>query len=276
MENQVIARIESRFSRLAKLVGKHLALAARVTVANGLILSSIWYSITLWAGDISIFQKIQRKLEAFVWAGRHRVDRNTISQCRSRGGLGLLSVVDQHRAMAGNLMVWVLGPGAHPLRLILQSHIHDLSSRKWGISDLSWIVSKGGSSESLGSSSWQNICKAWGSLKPFLRHAAPRNQEEWRELPLWRPHIQHVSESRVKCTTQAQRRLRDAGILTIGDISEADGRYKPWESLPVNKEDTASRRAYEALIANLRQQALFDPQIGPRSPDILWRRGVGC
>lgn len=257
METKVLATIDSC---LDKLRGKHLSLAARITVANGLILSSIWYIMALWAGDFSFFQTIQRKLEAFVWSGRHRVDRNTLSQSRSRGGLGLISVADQYRSMAGTLMVWVLGPGVHPLRLILQSHIKDLSRRKWGIEDLTWIVSKGGSTESLGSPSWKNICKAWSSLKPMLRHAPPRNTEEWSELPLWRPHIHHISESKVKCTTRAQQRLYQAGILTNGDISTAAGQFKPWHDLPVNHEDTEGRRAYEALIANLRPPAPFDPQ----------------
>lgn len=76
-------------------------------------------------------------MEAFVWAGRPRVDRNTLSQSKARGGLGLRSVLEQYRAMTGNLMVWILGSGAHPLRSILQAHIQDLSCRRWGVSDLS-------------------------------------------------------------------------------------------------------------------------------------------
>lgn len=107
MEHQEMSKIDSR---LDKMRGKHLALAARVTVANGLILSSIWYLLSLWAGDLRFFQKIQKKIDGFVWAGRSRVDRNTTCQAKSRGGLGLLSVADQYNAMAGNLMVWILGP----------------------------------------------------------------------------------------------------------------------------------------------------------------------
>lgn len=250
-------------SRLEKVRGKHLGLAARVTVANGLILSSIWYLITLCAGDIFFFQRIQRKLEAFVWSGRPRVDRNTISQGRSRGGLGLLSVIEHYRAMSGNLMSWILGPGPHPLRTILHSHIFELSRRKWGVADLSWIVTKGGSSESLGSPPWQNICRAWSSLKPFLRKLAPRNEEEWRLLPLWRPHHQHISDTKVHCNTLAQQRLREAGLLTVGDISEVNGQLSPWESLPLNHEDTLGHRAYTALTANIRHQGIFDQQLGP-------------
>lgn len=132
MENQVMEKLETR---LIKLNGRHLDLAARITVANGLTLSSLWYVITLWAGDTNFFNKIQSKLSTFIWAGRPRVDRNTICQSKFKGELGLLSVNDQYRAIAGNLMVWSLGPGSHPLRIILQSHIQDLSKRKWGVSN---------------------------------------------------------------------------------------------------------------------------------------------
>lgn len=49
-----MAKLESK---LTKMNGWHLALAARVTVANGLILSSLWYVITLRAGDTIFFQQ---------------------------------------------------------------------------------------------------------------------------------------------------------------------------------------------------------------------------
>lgn len=175
--------METIDSRLGKMRNKHLALATRVTVANGLILSAIWYTLTLWAGEMAFLQKIQKRIESFVWAGRPRVDRNTISQTRSRGGLGLISVANQYRAMIGNLisnlMVWIVGPETHPLRTILQSHMCDLSMRKWGVSDLTWLVTKGRSPESKGSPPWLNLCQAWSSLKPFLRKSEPRNLEEW-------------------------------------------------------------------------------------------------
>lgn len=128
----------------------------------------------------------------------------------------MLSVVEQYRAMTGNLMVWILGPGVHPLRSILQAHIKDLSNRWWGVPDLSWIVTKGGSLLSQGSPAWQNVCKAWSSLKSFIRKVDPRNMEEWRALPLWSPHVHHITESKAQCTTQAQGRLRAAGLLTTG------------------------------------------------------------
>lgn len=160
-------------------------------------------------------------------------------------------------------MAWILGPGDHPLRLILQSHIADLSRRKWGIQDMSWIVTQGGSSESLGSPPWQNICRAWSSLKPFLRKSQPRNVDEWRLLPLWRPHHQHIAATKVQCNTLAQHRLRDSGLITVGDTLDADGRFQTWDDLQINQTDSLGHRAYNSLLANIRPQAHFEPQAGP-------------
>lgn len=87
--------------------------------------------------------------------------------------------------------------------------------------------------------------------------------EEWRALPLWSPHIHHVSESKVQCMTQAQKRLRAAGLLTTGDISDANGQFKLWETLPVDNNDNVGRRAYTALLANIGNPAPFEHQIGP-------------
>lgn len=63
---------------------RHLSLAARIVVANSLILSTIWYLITLWAGDLSFLSKIQGQITKFVWAGKSRVDKLTITQRKSK------------------------------------------------------------------------------------------------------------------------------------------------------------------------------------------------
>lgn len=120
MESHIVDKLEARID---KIKNQHLSLAARVTVANGLILSMLWYMLTLWADSITFLSKTQKRIKSFVWAGRPRVDRSTITQSRAKGGLGLLLIVEQYHALAGNLMVWTLGPRDHPLRQILCSHL---------------------------------------------------------------------------------------------------------------------------------------------------------
>lgn len=201
METLIHEKIDHGIHRLQK---RQLSLAGRALAANSLILSTIWYMVTLWAGDFAIFAKLQKKVEEFLWAGRSRVCRTTTTQSKANGGLGLLLISEQYQAIVGNLMLWVLGPDPHPLRSILCSHIRNLSQRKWGFPDFTWIVAKGGGKNSDGSATWRNICVTWDKLKIFLVPTAPSNLEFWGNLPLWCPHLQQNMPSLVRCSTQAQ------------------------------------------------------------------------
>lgn len=126
MEEQIQTKISTS---ITKLQARHLSLDGRVTAANCLILGSIWYILTLWAGDLAFLTKLQKHIEAFVWAGKARVNRNTTTQCKAKGGLGLMLISEQYQALARNLLVWALGPGDHPLRLLLFAHLRELSRR---------------------------------------------------------------------------------------------------------------------------------------------------
>lgn len=90
-------------SSLNKMKLRHLTLAGRVLVANSLILSSIWFFLILWAGDFTFFTQLQSQIDYFVWGGRSRVSRNAVTQPKSDGGLGLLLIVEQYRAIIGIL-----------------------------------------------------------------------------------------------------------------------------------------------------------------------------
>lgn len=122
-------------------------------------------------------------------------------------------------------MMWILGPGERPLQLILRSHIYDLSARKWGVHDLTWIVSGGGSNNSRGSEPWRNICKAWGKLKPMLTSQTPRNLMEWQALPLWRPHCNHRNQKLALCSTKAQQMLRTEGLNIMSGVLSPHGGF---------------------------------------------------
>lgn len=87
---------------------------------------------------------------------------------------------------------------------------------------------------------------------------------EWEDLPLWRPHIHHLSEPKVKCTSQAQQRLQASGLLSVRGITDPDGRFKAWEALMINHEDLMGRRAYNAFLANIAPLILWDPQPPPQ------------
>lgn len=101
LETILTGRIEQR---VEKLKAHLLGLAARVTIANGLILGCVWYLQFLWAGK-TFLTRIQPMVDNFVWTGRSQVARTVVSMLRKHGGLGLINIADQHRALGGNLMV---------------------------------------------------------------------------------------------------------------------------------------------------------------------------
>lgn len=202
------------------------------------------------AGDLAFLQKIQKQIDQFVWNGKPRVDRQTVTQSKAKGGLGLLSVQEQYRAIVGNLMLWIMGPGSHPLQIILRSHIGALSEKKWGIPDLAWLVTRGNCREVRGSAPWRNICQAWVSLKPLLPALPPQNFTEWKALPLWRPHYNHVDSKKVNCSSRAFKELRLEGLVTMGDIISLGGDILPWVDLPPRIMAIGRQRAYQKLTAN--------------------------
>lgn len=54
---------------LGKLKLRHLSLVGRVTVANALIMSFIWYFITLWAGHLDFFSPICCRVKLRILSG---------------------------------------------------------------------------------------------------------------------------------------------------------------------------------------------------------------
>lgn len=162
VETALVTKLQSRITKLNK---RHLALAARIVTANSLLLGCVWYMHTVWAGKRNFLSKLQKMIDTFVWAGRSPVKRTTTALPRAEGGLSLISVETQYRALTCNFMLWIMREGQHPLRQILGEHIMQASWRRWGLRDLSWLVSKCGHLRIEGSASWLNLCKNWEILK---------------------------------------------------------------------------------------------------------------
>lgn len=256
LETSVLSKLENT---LEKLRTRKLALAARITVANSLLLGCIWYLIVVWAGARTFLTKLQRLIDAFVWAGRPRVDRYTIALPKAAGGLGLLGVEAQYNALTSNTMLWLLMEGDHPLQQILRGHVHQASARRWGILDLTWMFSPCGTMKMGGSGPWQNICKGWAALKKRLSPRRPVNLEEWGNLPLWRPHLNHLETKMVRCSTLAQKALRDSGFVCVSDVWTNGPGFISWHEARGRGGPQGSKAAFHSLIANLKQIPKIEP-----------------
>lgn len=171
--------------------------------------------------------------------------------------------------------------GSHPLQIILRGHIGQVSQRKLGNDDLSWVVTNSGQMKTEGSSTWSNICRAWEGLKSHIKARHPVNKDEWLELLLWRPHVNNILPKKVKCFTGTQIILRDAGLLRMGDIMEIYGSFSSWAALEGRGLPAKCQATFLSLIDNLvqvmvldnspRPHAFFVESVNTRGPHWVWK-----
>lgn len=254
METMITEKLDGK---LAKMRLRHLNLAARVTVANSILLGCLWYLLSVWSGKLQFLNLLQKRIDAFVWAGRSRVARSTVLLPKNVGGLGLVGVVEQYRALTGNLFMWIVTDAIHPLRAILQGHIREASRRRWGLDDLTWVVSKCGNVQITGSAPWRNICKGWAEIKKFIIPRAPLNREEWGALSLWRPHLHHRNTLRVQCSTGPQKALRGSGFHCLRDVLDGRDTLIEWQEALRRGAPAFCEAEFGALTGNLHDIAQF-------------------
>jgi hypothetical protein len=185
-EVDVFSELNRRLEeRLAKGRYKFTSLIGRVVIANHLILSSLWYLLTLWSGNPKELEQMQAQILRFVWGGedkqtRNRVDKATIFRSKAEGGLGLISIVSQTRALSGRIVMWALHMNRPPnlLRDLLQLYIRDLSERRWGKKDLTWAFTPCRAQTAYGSPVWHAIAASWSISKESLIQVQSASHKE--------------------------------------------------------------------------------------------------
>lgn len=179
---------------IARCRAKSSSLMARVMVASHIITSSLWYMLTVWPGKPSFLESLQKKVIRFIWAGsnattRHRVKAKIITCPKRLGGLGLISIPLQTRALAGLIILWAIQDGVQPFCQLLQFWICALSTSRRNTFNFAWIFNHCNTIPPNESTLWTNICQAWNSLKRNIRPCLPDSPGDWNELPLWQPHV---------------------------------------------------------------------------------------
>jgi hypothetical protein len=164
-------------------------LEARVVLSNHLISSSAWYYLTLWNGTEAELEVMQRKVVRFIWAGqsegaRHRVDGITLCKAKADGGLGLLHIPKQTRALTSRLILWSTHEGDEDnlLRELLQSYFRQLSRECWGLDDYTWVTVRARKVRMIGSPAFRAMCRGWEKVKMHITPNVPATYEDWIAL----------------------------------------------------------------------------------------------
>jgi hypothetical protein len=125
-----------------------------------------------------------------------------------------------------------------------------------GTNNYSWIVSPSRKVAGHGSKIWHNICNNWLCTRAALRPLSPANDEEWRLLPIWHPHLHHLSKSKACCRSNPERQLSSRGINTVGDVLDAAGNIIQWQNGPHLLYPRSCKRAYERILENIGPQII--------------------
>lgn len=214
-------------------------------------------------------KRLQSLVDQFIWNGRNRVARATITLDRANGGLGQIDIAAQYRALTGSLVIWVSRSGQHPLRSVLRGHIGQMSLRRWGTEDLAWLVSPSGRMKSTGSCTWQHICRGWHDLKSHISAKRLYSDEDWRELPLWRPHVNHRFPDQARCLARTQQNIREKGVTRMGDIMNVDGTLCSWVEIE-------TRWGHSSWVASGLSGPYSKPGTGTESGPVPIPTGILC
>ena len=168
-----------------------LSLAGRAVICNQVLLSTLWFFITLWGGSNKILERIKGAIRNYLWSGKEQRIRTRVSlrECcmkKKNEGLGL---VDPEAAKTSLFCKWIvkaMEPGESNLQLILRYKLARFKlqrGKSWGVS-LDWFTSKK-HQEVLGSNIWGHISKAWKIMVKGLYQIPPRIRMEILNSNIW-------------------------------------------------------------------------------------------
>lgn len=120
-----------------------------------------------------------------------RVDWETMKKAKLEGGMGLISIKGHMVALIAKAMLEIPIDGDSSLQHILRAKIGNLSLRKWGRNDYSWLIDPSRTRPMDDSTFWNAFCNVWIHLHKFVRPSASDNWEAKKSLPLWVPHLMH-------------------------------------------------------------------------------------
>lgn len=253
MAEQIRVKLERGLLRLRS---NPTSLIGRATAINNLLLNSLWFAIVLWVGSDAELRSYEEEITCFLWSGqgrrkRHRVSEYILFLLRQMGGLGVLSLQHQRRALAGKLVLWAMKPGVHPLQMILRTYINQLSFKRWGLHDYSWALIPCNTLPAASLNIWLNICKSWNVIKKNIVSAAPSNNHELQRIPIWTPHVGHRIKTWLSCRTPVQQRLLQEGISSFRHVTSVDGHILEWDNRAVQELPNTWQRCYTKITSTL-------------------------
>jgi hypothetical protein len=112
-----------------------LSLAGRAVIYNQVLLSTLWFFITVWGGFNKILSKIRGTIRNYLWSGKEHLTRLRVCwrECCMKKKYGGLGLVDPEVVKTSVLTKWIvkaMEPGESNLQLILRYRLSRYNPQK--------------------------------------------------------------------------------------------------------------------------------------------------
>jgi hypothetical protein len=150
-----------------------LSLAGRSVIVNSVLLSTLWYFISIWGGSLAVIRKIRAQLWNFLWSrsahrARSRVSWTDCCANKQKGGLNLIDLEEALDALSAKWVIKALTPGESNLKTLLLARIKQAQPSR----QTKWPPTESGCSST---NSWQDVAPESGTTSSRRGVYFPRN-----------------------------------------------------------------------------------------------------
>lgn len=170
---------------------------------NHVILSALWYILSLWVGNDKELKELEKIIAHFLWFGQLEMmaqgqSINNRSPSWPRSAWTNFHTPSGKGPCRKNHLMGYLGWIPWSLAAHALQGFCGMSLCKWGLDDFSWIFSLCNTLPCEASLVVNQLCIAWNWSKRHLIHRAPANKSNIC-LSLWSHNVSHRANTVVGC-----------------------------------------------------------------------------
>ena len=209
-----------------------LSLAGRIMVCNQVVLASIWYLASCTDLSGKSLKLARAAVRNYMWSGkldsraRARVKWSIAALPIVRGGVKILDPEWQASALLVKLLIRGMSVGYEPWKVLVRHRVAQTKQSRRGRwpSHANWIMNSAHLVQQ-GSTMWQGVMKAWGTIQAGLEQQDPQSWSEIARQPLFGNRLL-TNEKGVQWGTECMSNMRlwaEKNFRNLQDIARPNG-----------------------------------------------------
>ena len=238
-----------------------LSLAGRIMVSNQVVLSSIWYLASCTDFSGKSLKLARAAVRNYIWSGkrdsraRARVRWNTAVLPIVRGGVKILDPEWQASALLVKLLIRGMAVGYEPWKSLVRHRVSQTKQSRHGRwpAHANWIMNNAHLVQQ-GSTMWQGVMKAWGTIQAGLEQQDPQSWSEIARQPLYGNRFL-TSETGIQWGTEFRTNMRwwaEKEFRTLQDITREDGEgWRTFSELRRLRRTSVAPALYARVVSSI-------------------------